>query len=57
MLLYQGQNRTEQMLLVHDIEQGQDVMYQHTFFIALICADPPTRDTDIPTLTAGRTPE
>ena len=23
----------------------------------LICADPPTRDTEIPTLIAGRTPE
>ena len=28
-----------------------------TFFIALICALPPTRDTEMPTLTAGRTPE
>ena len=28
-----------------------------TFFIALICADPPTRDTDRPALIAGRTPE
>ena len=28
-----------------------------TFFIALHCAAPPTRDTDRPTLTAGRTPE
>ena len=28
-----------------------------TFFIALICASPPTRDTDRPTLMAGRTPE
>jgi len=27
-----------------------------TFFIALICASPPTRDTDRPTLMAGRTP-
>jgi len=28
-----------------------------TFFIALICAAPPTRLTDTPTLIAGRTPE
>src|SRR5713101_5431563 len=28
-----------------------------TFSIALICASPPTRDTDRPTLMAGRTPE
>ena len=28
-----------------------------TFFIALICAAPPTRDTEMPTLMAGRTPE
>ena len=28
-----------------------------TFFIALICASPPTRDTERPTLMAGRTPE
>src|SRR5690554_7338871 len=28
-----------------------------TFFIDLICALPPTRDTEIPTLIAGRTPE
>ena len=27
-----------------------------TFFIALICAVPPTRDTEMPTFTAGRTP-
>ena len=27
-----------------------------TCFIALICALPPTRDTEIPTLMAGRTP-
>ena len=26
-------------------------------FIALVCALPPTRDTEMPTLTAGRTPE
>ena len=28
-----------------------------TFRMALTCAAPPTRDTEIPTLTAGRTPE
>ena len=28
-----------------------------TCFIALICAEPPTRDTEMPTLMAGRTPE
>src|SRR3712207_8790644 len=28
-----------------------------TFFIGLICALPPTRDTEMPTLMAGRTPE
>ena len=28
-----------------------------TVFIALICASPPTRDTERPTLMAGRTPE
>src|SRR3954454_10017870 len=28
-----------------------------TDFIALICAEPPTRETEIPTLIAGRTPE
>ncbi len=27
------------------------------FFIALICAFPPTRETEMPTLIAGRTPE
>ena len=27
------------------------------FFIALICADPPTRDTEMPALMAGRWPE
>ena len=26
------------------------------FFIAFVCAEPPTRDTEIPTLIAGRTP-
>ena len=28
-----------------------------TFFIAFVCAELPTRDTEMPTLTAGRTPE
>ncbi len=28
-----------------------------TFFIGEICALPPTRDTEMPTLMAGRTPE
>jgi hypothetical protein len=28
-----------------------------TFFIAFVCAFPPTRETEIPTLIAGRTPE
>ncbi len=28
-----------------------------TFFIAFGCAAPPTRDTEMPTLMAGRTPE
>jgi len=28
-----------------------------TFFMALIWALPPTRDTEMPTFTAGRTPE
>ena len=28
-----------------------------TFFIAFVCAAEPTRDTEVPTLTAGRTPE
>ena len=28
-----------------------------TFFIALVCALPPTRETEVPTLIAGRTPE
>ena len=28
-----------------------------TLFMALICALPPTRDTEIPALIAGRTPE
>ena len=28
-----------------------------TFFIALVCAFPPTRETEVPTLIAGRTPE
>ena len=28
-----------------------------TFFIGVICALPPTRDTEMPTLMAGRTPE
>ena len=28
-----------------------------TFFIAFVCALPPTRETEIPTLIAGRTPE
>jgi hypothetical protein len=28
-----------------------------TCFIALICADPPTRETELPTLMAGRMPE
>ena len=27
-----------------------------TRFIALVCADEPTRDTEMPTFTAGRTP-
>ena len=27
-----------------------------TCFIALVCAAPPTRDTEMPTLIAGRTP-
>ena len=28
-----------------------------TFFIGLVCGEPPTRDTEMPTLMAGRTPE
>ena len=28
-----------------------------TFFIAFVCALPPTRETEMPTLIAGRTPE
>ncbi len=28
-----------------------------TFFVAFVCALPPTRDTEMPTFTAGRTPE
>ena len=28
-----------------------------TFFIGVSCALPPTRDTEMPTLMAGRTPE
>ena len=28
-----------------------------TFFIAFVCADEPTRETEMPTFTAGRTPE
>ncbi len=28
-----------------------------TLFIAFVCAEEPTRDTEMPTLTAGRTPE
>ena len=28
-----------------------------TFFIAFVCAREPTRETEVPTLTAGRTPE
>ena len=28
-----------------------------TFFIAFVWASPPTRDTEVPTLIAGRTPE
>ena len=28
-----------------------------TAFMALICAAPPTRDTELPTLMAGRTPD
>ena len=28
-----------------------------TFRIGVVCAEPPTRDTEMPTLMAGRTPE
>ena len=44
------------MLQVLCIAQVQVSRVPATFFIALICAFPPTRDTEIPTLIAGLTP-
>jgi len=41
---------------VRGTEPGQASNVPATFFIDLICALPPTRDTEIPTLIAGRTP-
>ena len=45
------------MLLVHGTVLGLSFNVPATFFIDLICAITPTRDTEIPTLIAGRIPE
>jgi hypothetical protein len=47
--------RTMRMLRARDTVQVES-QTPATDFIALICAFPPTRDTEIPTFTAGRTP-
>ena len=36
---------------------GREAYPGDVFFIAAVCAAPPTRDTEMPTFTAGRTPE
>ena len=45
------------MLPIHGKKLRSRRNVPETFFIALICADPPTRDTERPALIAGRTPE
>ena len=49
--------RTEQTPLIHDIELMRYGYHQLIFFTTLVCAEPPTRDTEIPGFTAGRIPE
>ncbi len=55
-LIYQGLTRILRMLQVHDIELRSSLRVPAIFFIAFICAFPPTLDTDIPTLIAGFIP-
>ena len=49
--------QTVQMLLIHDIELSAVRIPPANFLITLVCAEPPTRDTEIPGFTAGRIPE
>ncbi len=50
-----GAERGERLELA---ELGEvELQRADTLFIALICAAPPTRDTEMPTSTAGRTPD
>ena len=55
-LLDQDLMQIERTLLIQQIVQVQVLDLPATCFIALICAAEPTRDTEIPTLIAGRIP-
>ena len=48
--------QTVQTLLIHDIELSAVRIPPANFLITLVCAEPPTRDTEIPGFTAGRIP-
>jgi hypothetical protein len=56
---------TRDLVLCRLVELGAElgerldlaILRQATCFIALTCAAPPTRLTELPTLIAGRTPE
>ena len=51
-----AQNRTGRRLPAHGTVPARHGSGAAIFFIALICAAPPTRDTESPALTAGRKP-
>ena len=55
-LLHLNQKQTERKLLIHQTELTLVLVYRQLFFIAFTCAAEPTRETEIPTLIAGRIP-
>ena len=57
LLHHQDQMQTARMPLVHDIVLSEVRTPPDSFLTILVCAAPPTRDTEIPALTAGRIPE
>ena len=52
-----ARNRTWRTPRARGTARGRASAFPTTDFIALICAAPPTRDTEMPTSTAGRTPD
>ena len=52
-----GRSRTGRTPRARGTARGRASGGRRRFFIGLICALPPTRDTEMPTLMAGRTPE